>query len=203
MSTIPNDEGTDAGAAASESLVQPTTAEILYPDDKPQPEEASPTDDKAEPKADGETAQDYDLRMPDGVALDNDLLTQAAPVLRDVGLSNDQANKLVPLVGQIQDRFHQTQMDAFGELRASWAKQAKADPQLGGANWSETVRLTAVALEAAGAGMGSEFRGLMDESGLGNHPEVIRVFRSLGRQLAAKGRGGESPSREQVLYPND
>jgi hypothetical protein len=181
-------------------------AEILYPDDVPGAEKAKAegTEQAQEAKPDTPAVAEYQLKMPDGVQLDQELLGEATPVLREIGLTNEQANKLVPLVGRVQERLFQQQHDEFGAMKADWAKQVKADPNIGGKNWPETERLCAIAMNAGGAPKGSEFRELLDESGLGNHPAVIRLFRSLGHQLAAKGKGGgRQRSRTEILYPND
>ena len=145
--------------------------------------------------------------MPDGVQLDQELLGVAAPILREAGLTNDQATKLVPLVDQVQVRFHERQHEDFTKLRSHWAKQAQADRDLGGAKWSETVSLAGLALDAGGAPKGSEVRKLLDDSGLGNHPAFIRMFRQLGARLKAAGVGPTGMqtrmNRLKTQYPND
>ncbi len=207
MTDIPTDQDNDLSSAPSEPTQTPprNAAEILYPDDQPKPEGEAPDAEKPPAEsAEGTAAGEYKLTMPDGVPLDQELMGKAAPVFREMGLSNDQASRLVPLVSEVQQRVVMALGDDFTALKTDWAKAAKSDPQLGGARWSETMRLADTAMTAGGAPKGSEFRELLDESGLGNHPAFIRVFRALGEHLArgASVRGGKL-SREQILYPND
>ena len=96
---------------------------------------AAPQTDK--PSAEKPEAGDYQLRMPEGIQLDQALLTSAVPVFQELGLSSDQASKLVPLVTHVQERFQQTQLDQLSTLSKSWAQEARADREIGGKNWSE------------------------------------------------------------------
>ena len=73
----------------------------LYPDDVPD----KPAEEKSEPAPAEPQAIEYQLTSPDGVSIDTDLLSAATPVLRDLGLSNEQASKLVPLASIVQDRL--------------------------------------------------------------------------------------------------
>lgn len=149
----------------------------------------------------------YELAAPEGFTIDETVMAEADPIFRDIGLTNDQANKLMPLAGKFAERIAAQQNDAFQAMKTDWAKAAKKDPELGGANWSETENLVAKALDAFGAPKDSEFRSLLNETGLGNHPEMLRMFRKIGAQI---GDGGElarsdtgaptRKTREDVLY---
>lgn len=201
--------GASPAPATTEGASSDQRLATLYPDDVPDADGAKKAQverpDEAERQKQDEqaAAPEYDLKMPDGVELDRELLTEATPVLRELGLTSDQANKLVPLVTRVQDRLVDGFVDEHTALKADWAKQTKADPSIGGKSWPETERLCALALNAGGAGPGSEVRELLTESGLGNHPAFVKMFRTLGHQLAGKGRGGKGPSRTEILYPDD
>jgi hypothetical protein len=199
----------EPGLIASQSLTTPPAADPaadLYPDDLPpeQDDAANPegADDQAKPEA---ASHDYDLTMPDGVALDTALLSTAAPLLRDAGVSRDQAQKLVPIVMQVQERYIRQQYDEFELAKAEWARATSNDPNIGRGNFKETRRLVDVALNAAGAGPKSEFSQLLAESGLNNHPAVLRVLRFFGQQIEAKGTKARprGQSAAERLYPDD
>jgi hypothetical protein len=144
-------------------------------------------------------------------------MAEADPIFRDIGLTNEQADKLMPLAGKFAERIAAQQDDAFQVMKSDWAKEARADKELGGANWKETENLVARALDrfagpamtkdAEGKEIPNPFRQLLDETGLGNHPEMILMFRNIG---SATGEGGElarsdsaapvKKPREEVLY---
>lgn len=149
------------------------------------------------------------------VEIDPVLLEKATPVLKDVGLTNEQANKVASLVPEIQARIEQKQADDFAAMKAQWAKDAQADTEIGGANWKETQNLAAKALDkfigpaVNDKGEKNPFRQMLDDTGLGNHPEMIRAFRNVGAAIAEDGSMPRSDhaiqkkSREEELYPDD
>lgn len=149
--------------------------------------------DKAGEEADDKTAtvpEKYELAM-EGVDLDRDTVEAAEPVFRELGLSNDQANKLVPVAKDFADRTAQATlkqiMDAGAQQKADWLAAFKADEKIGGAKAEETTHLAAKALDTLGYPEGSDFRKVLTETGFGNHPEMIRVFRTLGEMVGEDG----------------
>lgn len=152
----------------------------------------------------------YALTPPEGFAIDEALQAEVDPVFRELGLSNAGANKLMPLAGKFAERIAAAQSDAHQAMATDWAKAAKADKEIGGARWAETESLVARALDKFGAPEGSEFRALLDDSKLGNHPDMIRMFRKIGAQLGEGGGFVRSDAgaplrhdRLAALYPED
>jgi hypothetical protein len=125
----------------------------------------------------------YELAL-EGVNLDPTMLSAAEPVLRELGLSNDGANKLLPvadkLVRTAQDRIMQDMIDAGSQQKKDWFAAYNADPVIGGPHRAETQRLAEKGMATLGFAAGHPFRQLLTESGLGNHPDMIRTFRRLG-----------------------
>lgn len=179
-------------------------------------------------EGDPEVPETYELKVTTkdaegkdvDVEIDADLLAEATPVLKDLKLTNEQANKLAPFVVKAVDKAFQKQGDEFATVKADWAKEAEADPDIGGKNWKSTQALAAKALDhfvgpvtakdEDGNDVPNEFRKLLNESGLGNHPAMIRAFRKIGEGLAEDGTFARSDtgvptkkSREEELYPDD
>jgi hypothetical protein len=145
----------------------------------------------------------YQLTPPDGFEINDEIVAEFDPVFRELGLNNDQANKLMPLAGRLIERITSANEDEFTALRADWARRTKADAQIGGANWPETARLVGRALDAAGSPRGSEFRQYLDETGLGNHPEMVRIFRYFGTLVDRSAQTPTTPQdRSAILYGN-
>lgn len=160
----------------------------------------------------------YDLTAPEGLTLDAETLAEADPVFRELGLTNDAANKLIPVAAKFAERVQAQTAAAAQEAltaevtaqRKAWAQEAQADPEIGGANWDATLDMSAKALDALGYPKGSPFRKFLTASGLGNHPEMIRAMRKVGELVSEDGDFVRSDagapvkkSREEVLYPND
>jgi len=190
-------------AAEAEADVAPSAdadpAAILYPDDAPASEaETPPAGDPAAPPT------DYQLTAPEGFDLSPQMLEEAAPVFRELGLDSEGANRLMPLAGKLADHIVTGLESDHSTLKKDWAKATLADPHIGGANWNETRRLVDTAMKYVGAGPQSELRELLNESGLGNHPAFVRAFRQFGAVLARKP-GDPAPKQDRLstLYPND
>lgn len=158
--------------------------------------------------------ENYDLTAPEGFALDAESVALATPVFKELGLNNEQANKLMPVAAQFAERIQQQGQQAIlAEVQAqrkAWAEEAQNDPEIGGARFKETTELAAKALDAMGYPKGSPFRSFLTDSGLGNHPEMIRLFRKIGEKVSedtdfvrADAGAQIKPPREAVLYPND
>jgi hypothetical protein len=196
--------GSDAQGGAADRALTETTPLTPLSSKRPVPQPAVETmakeatrtaadaGDGATPKAADGPPETYELAPvkiagEDGaeieVEIDQALLAEATPFFKEAGLSNEQANQLAPLALKVQERILAKQADDFAALRTDWAKEAKKDKEIGGKNWAETESLAAKALDTFGAGEGSEFRKLLTESGFGDHPEMIRMFRKIGEKL--------------------
>ncbi|MBB3956849.1 hypothetical protein [Novosphingobium sediminicola] len=206
------DEGGDLdtvlGGKAPEAPVEGEGNEPVAPEG----EEAPPT---GAPEA-------YELAL-EGVALDADLVAAAEPIFRELDLTNDQANALLPLAPQIMEKAQSSVVQHLIEQgaaqRKGWHDAFKADPDIGGAKMEESAHLAAKGLDALGfkaTGFGEDgkaphpFRAALNETGFGNHPDMIRAFRALGEMLGEDGlfpREGAAPrentSIDKILYPNE
>ena len=150
----------------------------------------------------------------EGVDLDKEMLTEAEPLLREFNLDNDQANKLLPVANKLVERTRegvvQQITDLAAQQKADWLSIAKADETIGGAKWDNSLHLAAKAFDALGFKEGHPFRQALDETGFGNHRDMIFAFSKVGEMVGEDG----SFARENVgatqeadvakrLYPND
>lgn len=190
----------------------PPTAEAVAASTAPDPVVAATA---AEPAAMpvALTPERYELAL-EGFSIDPALVQNADPVLRDIGLSNEAANKLLPVARDIMARTQESLVrrieDAAAAQKQSWHAAFVADPEIGGARRSETEHFAAKALDALGYAQGHPFRVALDASGFGNHPDMIRAFRRLGELVGEDGsfvRPTTAPSRNRPvwerLYPNE
>lgn len=160
----------------------------LYPD---APEEAA-APVVAEPVvAEEGVPEAYALAAPEGVELDAALVLEATPVLRELGLSNEAASKLVPVAAKLVESAGTRALDGLIEAgerqRRDWLEAARADGEIGGRRWNETLRSAGVALDAFGFRGGHPFRQALEDTGFGNHPDMIRLFARLGAMVGEDG----------------
>lgn len=178
---------TAPAAAAAPAATSDTTDATLLGGDA---QEAPPTEAKADGEAPAGPPEKYELAL-EGVELDPDLVGEAEPILRDLKLSNDQANALLPLAPKImakaQEATIQQMIEAGAKQRKDWLDAFSADPDIGGAKREETEHLAAKGLDALGYGKDHAFRKALNESGFGNHPDMIRAFRRIGEMVGEDG----------------
>jgi hypothetical protein len=71
---------------------------------------------------------------------------------------------------------------------------SKTDQEFGGEKLSENLSVAKKALDAFGT---PELRKLLDDSGLGNHPEVIRMMYRAGKAISEDRFVGGSPGGQK------
>lgn len=216
------DGGSDAGESSGEDAAADGDKSLLGGADAGSGDDAAGADaakdDGDADKAAAGPPETYELKLsipgedgkPREIEMDAVLLEKATPVFKEMGFTNEQAQKLAPLALEVQNRMLQQQADNHDAMKADWAKTAKADPEIGGNKFNEHLAASAKALDALGAPKGSDFRALLDDTGLGNHPEMIRMFSKVGKIVGeddnlvkADGQRKSTKSAEEILYPDD
>lgn len=146
------------------------------------------------------------FNLPDGLKLNDEASQKFTDFAKSKSLTQEEAQSLVDmavgaqgeLVTSVQAVLAQ-QHDAQVE---AWLEEAKADKEIGGAQF-EVVRGRA---QSAIAAFGSTaFKALLESSGLQNHPEVIRTFSAIGQRISedtpAPGvNGTRTVSAAEALY---
>lgn len=188
-----------------------TTALGSPVEDKPDTPNDAPAD-KVEDAPVVKAPEKYELAL-EGVDLDADTLSAAEPIFRELNLSNEEAAKLLPVAKGFADKIGETLINELVQQgqanRQSWLTEAKADPEIGGAKWDESLHLAAKGFDAIGFKDGHPFRQALEETGFGNNVHMIQLVRKLGELVSEDGsfeRGDAALKVENVaaqLYPND
>lgn len=214
---IPTTETTTATEAAPAAEAAPTEEVTTLLGDAGDAPADAPTDDAAKPEdaaAPEGPPEAYELTAPEGITLDAEAVDLATPVFKELGLNNEQANKLMPVAAdfakRIQEKSQQAVMSEVMAQRAAWADEAQNDPEIGGAKFQETMALSDKALDTLGYPKGSPFRNFLTDSGLGNHPEMIRAMRRIGEAVGednsfvrADGAAPIESNPARIMYPNN
>lgn len=147
-----------------------------------------------------------EFNLPDDVPVDAALLDGALPLFKELGLNQEQAQKLVDFQVKQVEASGQKQADAFNQQLNDWLTDAKADKEFGGDAFDKNVAIAKSGVDAFGT---PEFKQLLDDTGLGNHPEIIRFMVKVGKltQEDNPGNTGNVVKNSQdpvnLLYPND
>lgn len=148
-----------------------------------------PPADTAQAKPAG-APESYEFQAPEGVQFDDAVIGAFAEVAKELDLPQDRAqivlDRMAPL---LQSR----QVERIEAARAEWKASSEADKEFGGEQLAENLGTAKKALDVFAT---PELRGLLNESGLGNHPEVIRLFYRVGKATSednkvVTGQGGQ------------
>lgn len=205
--TIPT-EGTPSSTAAPENLLSSSTpaATPQQGSETAQPN-ATPGEKPAETAAVAGAPESYDFKAPDGQTYDPDVLASFSEAAKEGNLTQEAAQKLVdkmaPTLKSRQDAQVKTIQDG-------WLASSKADAEFGGPKLQENLATANKALAHFAPnnpdGTPSALRKLLDDTRMGNHPEVIRLLVKVGQTLkedtfvGGAPPAGDDKSMKDVLY---
>ncbi len=183
---------TQADAAQSEgSLLTPGT-EATPPAEGAQQDAGTQAERDA--KAEGEggeqddkdkaagAPEDYaDFTVPEGIEMDADVLTQFKGIAKELGISQEDAQKFIDLQAGMESKRTEALQQALADQSQQWKDQIKNDKEFGGENYDSNVALAVKTIEAFGS---PELRTVLNDSGLGNHPELVKFCHRIGKAIS-------------------
>lgn len=144
--------------------------------------------DKANSDAEGDdnkpegSPEKYDaFTMPEGIELKGEKLERFESIAKELNLTQAQAQKLASLGGDLIGDISKQQSDHMEQVSNDWKKASENDKEFGGVFLSENMATAKKALDAFAS---QTFRELLDKTGLGNHPEVVRTFFRVGKAIS-------------------
>jgi len=191
------DGGSGAAPAVPDTAPPPAAGEGA-PTPSPARQESPP------PAKPALTAASYaDLKTPQDLPLAPAAgLESFKGLFAELGIAPAAAQKLVDLqAGLIRSQSEEARQNAETTARA-WANTAATDREYGGSDFARNAGLARQALQAFAT---PDLVGLLDQTGLGNHPELIRAFYRVGKAMQEDGRiaaaAAPRPDRLAALYP--
>ncbi len=152
--------------------------------------------------ADEGAPEKYEFTQPDGQQFDSAVLAAYSEIAKELKLPQAHAQKVIDKVAPV---IQARQAEHLAQVKQDWAAAATIDKEFGGDNLQINMSAAKKALDAFGT---PELKGLLEETGLGNHPEVIRMFYRAGKAIQQDTvvmgavSNSASPSIEHRLYPN-
>lgn len=124
-----------------------------------------------------EELEEYNLQLDEGVHIDSVVLSVFSEIAKELNLPQESAqtllNKVIPV-------FNTRQMEQIKDVQNGWYKSAVNDPEFGGHRLKTSVWSANKALKTYGT---PAFIKLLEESGLQNHPEMVRFAFRVGSTL--------------------
>lgn len=200
-------EGGDNGGAAPGTTGTPAGTETPPANNGGTPagnEQDKGTEPAKAPKADlGKPAvaapEKYEFKAAEGQELDAEAVKAFEPIAKELNLSNEQAQKLVDVYGsKIMPKLVEQQAAQWQQQIEQWAEQVKADKDLG---TDASIGAAQKAMDKFGS---PELKQYLNETGLGNHPELVRIFANIGKAMSedglVTGNSGGAKSAADVLF---
>lgn len=162
------------------------------------------------------------FKLPDDVKLQEDKLLEFTKLLGSLEAPDAANHGALQEFGQKAVEFHVNALKqnaeniqkymqtAWDKQKVSWKEEFLADPEYGGNRFQTTVdsALTFIRTHGGSPEEQTEFRNLMEVSGLGNNKTMIKILARAGRAmsegapLAAQTPLTPSKSKTEALYGN-
>lgn len=149
--------------------------------------------------AEGEnTSPLAELIWPDDISFSKEAIDEFVKLAADLHLPPEKAQQLI----DFEARFARQTLQDSAAQQAKWAQETQT---FFGPKWQQEVSLAVRAADAFG---GPELRALLEETGLGNHPVIVRTFNEIGKRISEDVSSGGNPSAgadktfTEALYGN-
>lgn len=184
--TAPTAQGGDQAGAAGVMFNAPAENETNAGQPAGNANEGDNGQAPSETQTDNKDAQTgapekYEFKAPEGVELDAAAIAEFEPLARELNLNQEQAQKLLELHTRTLQNQAQSQTQVAAKQIEAWVGEIKADKEIGGANFDSSVRHAQAAAKKFGS---PEFLAALDATGMGSHPELVRVFARIGKAMA-------------------
>ncbi len=161
--------------------------------------EGKPKDGEDKPKGAPEAYEPF--TMPEGLELDSAAVDLVAPVLKELDLPQESAQKLVDAYVKLQAQQAQAAEEALAEQRKTWAGEFRKTK-----GWQEEAGYARRALDTFGDDASKQ---MFADSWLGDHPAVLSFLARIGKSVsedrgpgAGKGPTGTVVDRAASFYPS-
>lgn len=140
----------------------------------------------AKPKAPENYA---DVKLPDGVSVNKDLQAELAAVGKKHGLGQEAFAELAGLGAKIEQGIAAATQKAIEAVRGGWLAASQKDAEFGGEKLAENLAVAKKARDVFATPELVKFLSPHDPktnptgTGLGDHPEMIRLLVRVGRAL--------------------
>ena len=173
-------------------------------------QETEEKDSKEDNKLFGKPESGYDykeVQLPQGWELNKETAEQLNGLAGELNLSQRGADRLMAIAvehtKQIQTKLEQAYTQANEAKIQSYKEALTGDKEIGGAKLDDTLKVANVAYEKFAS---QEVQKVLNETGLSFHPEVVKMFHTIGKQMKndeifdAGNPPGLEKSRADILY---
>jgi hypothetical protein len=183
-STYADGAAADALRASAERAAPPASDPVQKLADTYRDDELAAGEEKSAAERPGEVqpgdapqAAPAKFTAPEGVHLDATVIDAYGKLAQELKLPHDTAQRLVNEIAPVMAR---RQLEVVAAARADWLAKSKADSEIGLADFDDSRAAADRLLRVVGT---VELRQLLRESGLIDHPELLRFFVRVAQEL--------------------
>jgi hypothetical protein len=145
-----------------------------------------------------------DFLVPEGMALNPELLGEFKGIAQGLGLQQEQAQTLTDLGVKLTQGILLQQAQALETQKTAWKAEVLIDAEIGGDKHEAAMAQAARAVKQF---VPDELKVLFDQTGIGNHPALVKAFVKIGALLKEDGvvTGGAQLAGARdasAMYPN-
>ena len=182
-------EGTETEQSVETTTTENTQQQAETVADQQDSDESSVESETSEQETTEGAPEKYEFN--DKVAdapevLDPEVLTAFGEVAKELDLPQEAAQKVLDKVAPVMQA---RQAAVVEQVKLDWANESQADKEFGGESLNDNLEIAKSSLNAFGT---DALKSLLQESGLGNHPEVIRFMYRAGKAISEDSYVGNS-----------
>ena len=192
--------------APAAAPAQPAPAAApAQPTEEPSLLGADPIDPNApgtEPKGQPSPNAELEVKIPENAQIDTAVFENFKTIAKEVGLTSAQAQKLIDFQVGLNQKFSDGLESTWKQTRTEWVQSVKTDKEYGGSNLDASLQLAKKAVKSFAT---PEFRNMLNEFGIGDHPEMVRFMVRVGKAISedkVSGTAVPNPAKRQ-LTEND
>lgn len=150
------------------------------------PVETPPAEKPAEEQPPAETKppevpESYELEIKEGYKVSESDIADVKALAVEAKLTKDQAQKFLDSKSQAIDKYMEKQQSDYVELTKKWIDEVRSDKEMGGTNLADTKLYFSRAMDTISS---PALKKILDDTGYGNHPELVRAFARLGKRIS-------------------
>lgn len=138
-----------------------------------------------------------EFELPEGYQISDENLGALRQYAADYGIDKAGAQELIDYHVSVLEQQQEAQMAGWEALKSDWANQARSDKALqdSAGNIDQSLSIAKKGVESLG---GKELLEVLNMTGVGSHPAVIKAFKIVGENLEGgkivSGSGGSEAS---------
>ena len=196
--------GDDASKTGGDADNKDGNADVLNGDDG----QGKDGGDKDTDSADTQGAPDsYEaFTMPEGMEEDKALIEGISPVFKELGISQEGAQKLIDAYNTKIQADTTADQTASSDMITGWKSELMNDPDFGGVKFQENAAIANKALKEFGS---PALVAMLQATGISNHPAMVKFAHKIGSLISEDGfhsgpvDKGKEKTTAQILYGDD